>query len=786
MALAFAGKAMAASAISTIVRKSFEYLEKYINTEGIKPVKERLERTLPQVQVVFDAVDMERIRDQSESLDAWLWQIRDAVEEAEDALDEVEYYNLEKRVKSGGGKVSTSLYNCKQMFIQQFSTTFKVGTFKRVLDAMKNLDEVAVGVERFILFVDRLDSCSLGLMSHQEIFGNPRETSSFLVDERIIGRDTERDQIVEWLIKLESNDQDLEDCNITTFAIVGIGGMGKASLAQTVYLDQRVKQCFDQSIWVCVSNDVNVHTLTRKIIQEITIGGIDVTSLNTLQEILKQKLSSKKFLLVVDDVWNDETSADWEKLLAPLSKILLTTRMQSVVDAVKRALGGGTESLKLEGLQENDLLKLLNKHAFVGVTPDDYINLQEIGKKIAKKLNGSPLAAKVMGGLLNNSMDTISWNRILRESTSNIEHGSVAVMEVLRLSYHHLPPHLQACFRYCSLFHEDYSFRKDELVNLWMCSGLIQPSMYEYQRLEDVGEYYLSILTRKSFFEMRSNESENLYKGIRNAGEFCDECYVMHDLLHELARTVSKKECIYISSNNFGNILVTVRHLNICMVDCSWMINFSQLKKLRTLIISFGRTVDERDQWNILREALKVATKLRVLRLYMESPLSKGTKLALDNLMHLRNLSFRSSYWKAPYLPCVYKLYHLQIIESHSCLWDSCRLSNLVNLRHLYFSGSQNGRPQIGGLTCLQGLHVSLKYVNISELKQLKDLRYLYINNIQANNVEEAKQAKLAEKGNLTELSLSWCHRQSESGTEEKYLDNLQPHMNLSKLKIDR
>lgn len=105
MALAFAGKVVASSAISVIVRKSFDYLEKYTKLEGMKSVQDRLERTLPQVQVVFDAVDMEKIRDRSDALDALLWQLRDAVEEAEDALDEVEYYKLEKKVETSGNNV---------------------------------------------------------------------------------------------------------------------------------------------------------------------------------------------------------------------------------------------------------------------------------------------------------------------------------------------------------------------------------------------------------------------------------------------------------------------------------------------------------------------------------------------------------------------------------------------------------------------------------------------------------------------------------------------------------
>jgi hypothetical protein len=122
-----------------------------------------------------------------------------------------------------------------------------------------------------------------------------------------------------------------------------------------------------------------------------------------------------------DDVWNDERRPKWEKLVAPLilgkkgSKILLTTSMQAVVDIVEKVLGGRAKSMRLEGLQENDLLELFNKHAFFGVDPNNYVNLQEIGRQVTKKLSGSPLAAKVMGGLLNNCMDSTYWNRMLRE-----------------------------------------------------------------------------------------------------------------------------------------------------------------------------------------------------------------------------------------------------------------------------------------------------------------------------------------------------------------------------------
>ncbi|KAM0844751.1 hypothetical protein ACQ4PT_056835 [Festuca glaucescens] len=793
MALAFAGKAVAVSTISAIVRKSFEYLEKYTKAEGMKSVKEKLERTLPQVQVVFDAIDMERVRDQSEALDAWLWQLRDAVEEAEDVLDEVEYYKLERKVKTRGNKASSSLYKCKWMFIQQFNTMLKVGTYKKMVDAMKKLDEVAAAVERFVQLVDRFDPSSLRHICHQEI-GNPRETSSFLVDETIIGRDTERDQVIEWLVKQGSDDiQNHDGCNVATYAIVGIGGMGKTTLAQAIYNDQRVKKYFDHIMWVGVSNDFDVHGLTRKIAQEMTGQGTDITCLNTLQEIIRGKLSSKKFLLVFDDVWNDERRTDWEKLVAPLkfgqngSRILLTTRMQSVVDIVERVVGARTKSLRLRGLRDNDLLTLLNKHAFFGVNPDEYVNLQDIGKKIIKKLSGSPLAAKVLGGLLNNSMDSIYWNRMLKENISTIDHGNEGVMKVLRLSYHHLPPYLQACFRYCSMFREGYWFKKDELVSFWMGSGLIQLSADEDQMPEDVGEYYLDMLTRKSFFELRSEESSDMC----NRGEVSPEYYVIHDLLHELGCAVSKKECIRISSNDYGSIPRTVRHAIITVENPRLFTDFSALKKLRTLVISFGKTTKKRDQWVVLEKVLQVAKKLRVLRVQRSSLFKLPD--AFGNLMHLRYLYHpgplkevtKYSFW----CPCsLYKLYHLQMIQLNRCLLVSWKLGNLVSLRYLYLSGHLIGYPTfIGDLTSIQQLDFDVlpHYGFLArELENLKCLRHLYAGGLENVNAREATLAKLCEKENLIMLSLTWHNGQLEADTEERVLNSLKPHINLAKLKI--
>ncbi|KAK3158005.1 hypothetical protein QOZ80_2AG0131610 [Eleusine coracana subsp. coracana] len=157
VAAAFAGKAVATSAISYIINKAFDHLKDNKKAGGLKKTRERLEALVPQIQVVFDAVDAEQIKDQSEALDAWLWQLRDAVEEAEDALDELEYYKLDGAVKLRDNKVSGSLHKYKGKLVQQVNHMFNTGSLKRLKSAVETLEHVAAGVERFLHVLNQLE-----------------------------------------------------------------------------------------------------------------------------------------------------------------------------------------------------------------------------------------------------------------------------------------------------------------------------------------------------------------------------------------------------------------------------------------------------------------------------------------------------------------------------------------------------------------------------------------------------------------------------------------------------
>eukprot|EP00268_Persea_americana_P060995 TRINITY_DN7655_c0_g1_i1.p1 TRINITY_DN7655_c0_g1~~TRINITY_DN7655_c0_g1_i1.p1 ORF type:complete len:123 (-),score=25.09 TRINITY_DN7655_c0_g1_i1:1048-1416(-) len=109
--------------------------------------------------------------------------------------------------------------------------------------------------------------------------------------------------------------------------------MGKTTLAQLVYNDEIVKREFDLKMWICVSQDFAVKKLTKAMINSATSSRsynleeqdliIFVNELDLLQTKLKDILSEKRFLLVLDDVWNEEQSK-WDSFLENQNLINIT------------------------------------------------------------------------------------------------------------------------------------------------------------------------------------------------------------------------------------------------------------------------------------------------------------------------------------------------------------------------------------------------------------------------------------------------------------------------------
>jgi len=223
-----------------------------------------------------------------------------------------------------------------------------------------------------------------------------------VVESVIYGRDADKDIIINWLTSETDNPN-----HPSILSIVGMGGLGN-TLAQHVYNDPKIEDAkFDIKAWVYVSDHFHVLTVTRTILETVTDKIDDSRNLEMVHKKLKEKLSGRKFLLVLDDVWN-ERREEWEVVPtslsygAPGSRILVTTRGEKVASSMR------SEVHLLKQLREDECWKVFENHA---LKDDLELNdeLMKVGRRIVEKCKGLPLALKTIGCLLRTKSSILYW-----------------------------------------------------------------------------------------------------------------------------------------------------------------------------------------------------------------------------------------------------------------------------------------------------------------------------------------------------------------------------------------
>ncbi|XP_021743838.1 putative disease resistance protein RGA3 [Chenopodium quinoa] len=291
------------------------------------------------------------------------------------------------------------------------------------------------------------------------------KTCCYVLEHDIIGRDADEKIIVDLLLK-----DDLEKNNISFVTIVGIGGLGKTTLAQLVYNDCRIKEAFKENMyWVCVSENFSMEDILGKMISK---EGLEFEDLYLK---FRNKIEGERYLLVLDDVWS-ENCMKWTELKKFLilggkgSRILVTSRSKKVAVCI-----GNYPIHVLPGLSEEDSWKLFKKIS-LGERQDEAVTgLVEIGKEIVRKCVNVPLSIKVVASLLCDQ-DVAAWQLFKSVDLAKLCDDDDDIMPTLMFSYYHLAPELKSCFSFCSLFPEDYVIRKEELICLWMAQGYLVPS----------------------------------------------------------------------------------------------------------------------------------------------------------------------------------------------------------------------------------------------------------------------------------------------------------------------
>ncbi|XP_047065138.1 putative disease resistance protein RGA3 [Lolium rigidum] len=594
----------------------------------------------------------------------------------------------------------------------------------------------------------------------------------------VFGRHKERDDIVQMLVQQPCREDAAPEPEMI-ISVTGAGGIGKTTLAQMVFNDARVAQHFDVRFWVSVSTCSNKMQLAAEILRSAhpAWDGSDekkkTVDFEMLQSELRRFVAAKRCLIVLDDVCGS-TDEILQEILTPLqsadirSRILVTSRMPHMM--------GASQMYTVNPLGSDDCWSLLKEHALPSDAGDVHPDLQHIGREIAAKTNGSPLSLKLVGGVLGATRSKGHW--------MNIRDIGLQDDTALQLSYKHLPGHLKRCFAYCSLFPQDYKFDPAHLSRLWIAEGFVDSRCKPEKRMEDIAREYFDQLLARSFFQ-EIKLGQKMY-------------YVVHDLLHHLAKSVAAEDCFRVEDGIKCDIPSTVRHLSVPVNSLPGLANFSGLEDLRTLLVQrsvpSSTSCFQQDIAVNLKCLLEKSKHLRVLDL--SSLNLEELPLCIDGLLGLRYLSIHGSIQRLP--ESIGKLLHLQTL----CFTGKCYLeklpasiSMLVNLRHLVVETKYTaGLTGIGRLANLQGsleLHVEKREgLKVEELRDINGLRgLLKIKGLEnVSSYEEACKAELNNKPYLHSLNLEWSSASTNNSlpADAKVLEGLQPHQDIKVLNIRR
>ncbi|XP_062201833.1 disease resistance protein RGA5-like [Phragmites australis] len=657
---------------------------------------------------------MSDTEDPDEQAKCWAKQVRELSYDIEDSIDEfLRRVERESNSKPRGFK---GFMERSMNLLTTMNTRYKIA--KELEGLMNRVTEVSQRRKRYKIddAVSKPNSTTI----------DPRLLALHAETAALVGIDGPRDQLIELM-----SEEAVHAHQLKVLSIVGFGGLGKTTLANDIYC--KLGGQFQCRAFVSVSQKPNIRKILRTILSKAGFEAPKNTNIETWDEnelisALKSFLLDKRYLIVIDDIW--EASA-WDIIRCALpesmncSRVITTTRIETVARTC--CMNQSEYVHKMEPLSEQDSRRLFFKRIF-GSEDACPPYLKEVSAEILKKCGGLPLAIITISSLLACQPNKLKeqWEYV-RNSLGSSLGGLKQILnlsyidQILNLSYINLPCYLKTCMLYLGIYPEDYTIDRDDLARQWVAEGFI--SKAHGMDLEEVAKSYFNELINRSMIQPLKTDYNGEVLSCR-----------VHDMMLDLILHKSREE-------NFISVIDDIQEMT------------GQHDKIRRLSLHLDGAIDEK----VVRSVQLSQT--RTLAIF-------GTSSYLPPFLpfnHLRVLRIETSDW-----------------SWNSTLLDFNELCHLFQLRYLKISGHGHTirlPSNIGGLLQLETLQLEgvrleefpSDFVHMSRLLHLifpvgtklpdgignmKSLRTLHCFDLGMNSQDNIKG--LGELTNLTDLQISY------------------------------